>query len=370
VRSLRLGIGFGVDTTSSVARKVLDLYRRYLTEPSDSVRATLWSERERARWRPYDLLASYVYQGFSDFTVVQLRAAVGLPETYCLTALVSAIDDSTRAVRPLALYSVYAIRQDGAWVLANALPRMTRKWPSDTVGAVIFIHPPTYELDHAAARATAAFVDSLAAAFRLPKPQPISYYFTADLSETLRALGLEFFPLGADTVGGRSNVLTRQVFVGSSSNGEGYRHELAHIILGPVVSSLTAPLLIEGLMTWTGGSAGLDYSRLLPGLARYVAGHPGLTLQSVMEHPPPRDGSLDVGYDGLAVLCQLVYLRGGLPALRAILGAGRSADDVLATSARELGVSRTSLDSLWRATILRHQGRGSNDSPPAGPAAP
>src|SRR5439155_3990697 len=112
----------------------------------------------------------------------------------------------------------------------------------------------------------------------------------------------------------------RHVYIGSSINGEAYRHELAHIILAPEVGRRTAPLLAEGLMTWTGGSAGLDYPHLLPGLARYLAAHPGLSLEAVMEDPPPRTGTLDVGYGGLAVLCDLVHRGRGLAGLRAVLG--------------------------------------------------
>jgi len=355
VPSLRLAIGFGVDTTASPAREVFDLWRRYLVETSDSVRAGLWSDAERANWRPFDLVAPYVYQGFSDYTVVRLAPAVGLPDTYLITTLVSAVDESTQVVRPLALYRVYATAEAGRWVLANALPRMTRDWRRENIGAIRFIFPSAHTFDTRLARATAAFVDSLAIAFGQPAPQPISYYFTTDLEETFRALGLEFFPLGADTIGGRSNRLVRHVYVGAYKHSEGYLHELAHIFLAPEVGGRTSPLLAEGLMTWTGGSAGLSYPQLLPGLAHYLAAHPAVSLETVMENPPPRIGSLDVGYDGLAVLCDLVYRRRGLAGLRAVMQAGRTPAEALDAAARQLGLSRSSLNSLWRATILTHQ---------------
>lgn len=351
VHGLQLALGFGVDTTAAPARDVFELWRRYLEEPSDSARASLWSRSERAKWPRYDLLGPYVYQGFSRFTVVRLSPAAGLPDTWVISTLVSSVDDSTRAVQPLALYRVYAAREAGRWVLANALPRMTRGWPTRTIGAITFAYPTGRAFDERRARAAAAFVDSLAAAFGLPRPQPIAYYFTDDLNETLRALGLEFFPLGADTVGGRSNVFVRHVYVGSSARGEDYLHELAHIVLAQEVGHRTAPLLMEGLMTWAGGSADLDYHQLLPGLARYLAAHSGLTLEAIMEAPPPRTGSLDVGYAGLAALCQLVHQRRGLPGLRAVLAAGRTPGEVLDAAARQLGISRAALDSLWRATI-------------------
>ena len=358
VPSLRLATGFGVDTTSSTAREVFDLWRRYLLERSDSVRAGLWSQAERGIWQPFDLVAPYVYQGFSDYTVVRLAPAVGLSDTYLITTLVSAVDESTHAVRPLALYRVYATAEAGRRVLANALPRMTRTWRRETIGAITFVFPSTHTFDARRAQATASFVDSLAVAFGQPAPKPISYYFTSDLEEMFRALGLEFFPLGPDTIGGRSNIAVRHVYVGASTNGEAYLHELAHVILAPEVGSRTAPLLAEGLMTWTGGSAGRTYAQLLPSLAGYVADHPTLSLETVMEKPPARIGTLDVGYVGLAVVCELVHRSRGIAGLRAVLQAGRTPAEVLDATAHELGISRASVDSLWRASILRHRGRG------------
>jgi len=347
VDSLRLAVGFGVDTTASPEREILALWQHYLTTPSDSLRAMLWSTQERLGGPHFDLVGPYVYQGFTHFTVVQVGPAVGLPETFVIRTLVTAVDDSTHDVRPLALYRVYATLENGRWVLANALPRTTRAWQRETFGSVTFVFPPGHRFARQRASATAAFVDSLARAFGLPKPAPISYYFTDDLGETLRALGLEFFPYGSDPVGGRSNVFARHAYAGLA-DAEGYRHELAHIVLAPEVSGRTSGLVAEGLMTWTGGSAGLDYAELLPGLARYLSDHPELTLQTLLENPPPRVGTLDVGYDGLAVLCKLVFDRSGLSGLRALLSAGRDPSAIVTTAAQTLGIPPAELDSLWR----------------------
>ena len=348
VHSLRLAVGFGVDTAASPEREILALWQHYLTTPSDSLRATLWSTQERSGGPHFDLVGPYVYQGFTHFTVVQVGPAVGLPQTFVIRTLVTAVDDSTHDVRPLALYRVYATLENRRWVLANALPRTTRAWRRETLGSITFVYPPTHRFAHQRARATAAFVDSLARAFGLPKPAPITFYFTDDLGETLRALGLEFFPYGSDTVGGRSNVFARHVYVGSSADGEGYRHELAHIVLAPEVSRRTSGLMAEGLMTWTGGSAGFDYAELLPGLARYLSDHPALTLQNLLENPPPRVGTLDVGYDGLAVLCKMLFDRSGLSGLRVLLSAGSDPTTIVTTAAQTLGIRPAELDSLWR----------------------
>jgi len=293
-----------------------------------------------------------VYQGFTKFTVVHLAPAIGLDSTYLIRTLIASVSDSSQDVKPLALYRVYATREGGQWVLANALPRLTRRWNSERVGRITFVFPPTRAFSRPRAEKTAAFVDSLARAFDVPPPPSVRYYFTDDLSETLRVAGLEFFPLGSDTVGGRSQPTNQLVFIGSSSNGEAYRHELAHVVLQPFLAQLkTAGLVQEGLMTWAGGSAGLDFKDLIPGLKRFLDAHPDLTLEGIMTNPPPRAGTLDVGYDGLAVLCKMVYDAGGIGAVRSLANSGSEPRVVLSTAAQLLSVSPAKLDGLWRGRI-------------------
>jgi hypothetical protein len=351
---VHFAVGFGVDTTSPPNHEILDLYRSYVAARADTAEArSFWSKTEEREWPQYDLLAGFVYQGFTHFTIVHLAPAVGLDSTYLIRILVSAVDDSTLGVRPLALFRVYATRQAGRWVLANALPRLTRRWHHDTLGQLTFVYPTTHRFDEHKAAATAAFVDSLARRFALPKPLPITYYVTDDMIETLAAAGLDYFPIGSDTVGGRANPWDRFVLIGSSSSGENYRHELAHIVLAPLfVGARPSRLILEGLMTWVGGSAGLDYAHLLPGLRDYVQDHPEVTLETVLSNPPPRLGSLDVGYDGAAVLCAIVHDHGGDVAVREFVRAGPSLTDVLDTAAHLLGVPRDSVDARWRSAVL------------------
>lgn len=351
--SVHVAVGFGVDTVVDPNHEIFVLWRSYLTSrPGCAQPSALWSPSERAQWPVADLLCSYVYQGFSKFTVVHLAPAIGFDRTFVIRTLVAGLSDPGQDVQPLALYRVYATREGGRWVLANALPRLTHGWKHETIGRLTFVFPPGRDFARVRAQATAAFVDSLAHAFAVPPPATIGYYFTDDLIQTLGAAGLEFFPLGSDTVGGRSDAIDHLVFIGSSSNGEGYRHELAHVVLWPFLAPLTAAGLVqEGLMTWTGGSAGLDFLQLLPGLKRYLDAHRDLTLQSILTSPPPRTGSLDVGYDGLAVLCKMVYDVGGLAGIRTLAAAGREPGAVLGAAARVLNIPAGDLDRRWRETI-------------------
>ncbi len=350
---MHVAVGFGVDTSGAANHEIFALWRSYLSSrPSCAQQSSLWSPSELARWPVVDLLCSYVYQGFSKFTVVHLAPAVGLDSTYLIRTLVASVSDPGQDVQPLALYRVYATREGGRWVLANALPRLTRRWHHERIGRVTFVFPLTQSFARARAEATAAFVDSLARAFEVSPPPAIGYYFTDDLIKTLGAAGLEFFPLGSDTVGGRSNALDHIVFIGSSRNGEGYRHELAHVILWPFLAPLNAAGLVqEGLMTWVGGSAGFDFKELMPGLKHYLDAHPDLTLDGILTNPPPRRGSLDVGYDSLAVLCKMVHDASGLGGIRSLASAGHEPRAVLSSAARLLNVPPAQLDSLWRERI-------------------
>jgi hypothetical protein len=195
-------------------------------------------------------------------------------------------------------------------------------------------------------------VDSIAAAFDVPVPRGIRYYVTPNVDAMFRMMGLDFFPSGPDTAGGRSNAIDRLVFSGSANAGEAYHHELAHVVFSPLSRGRTFWLVSEGLATWTGGSAGLRFQDLLPGLARYLRLHPEVTLDGVAAHPPVREGTVDVGYDGFAVLCQMVFEKGGAFAMKALTDAGTSADAALDSAARLLGLSRSDLRAAWRRKIL------------------
>src|SRR5256885_13886293 len=104
-------------------------------------------------------------------------------------------------------------------------------------------------------------------------------------------------------------------------------------------------------MTWTGGSAGLEFKNLMPALKRYLDAHPDVTLESIMTNPPPREGTLDLGYDGLAVLCEMVHRAGGLAAVRELANAGGEPRLGLGTAARPLRGTPVEVEALWRRRI-------------------
>lgn len=349
---VHVAVGFAVDTTSAPNQEIFDLWSAYLkSHPSCETPSPFWSPTERAGPLRGDLLCNQVYQGFTAFTVVNLEPAAGMDSTYFIRTLVGTVADSGTAYRPLALYRTYAVREAGHWVLANALPIETREWRHEQVGRITFVFPVTYPFSRARAVGAAQFVDSLAHAWSLDPPAAIGYYFTAHPKDTQRAMGLDFVP-APDTTWGLADTRSDLVFVGSSSSGEDYRHELAHLVLIPFVAAHHPSRAVnEGLATWTGGSAGLRFHALLPGLERFLHAHPDVTLAQILTDPPRREGSLDVEYDGFAALCQLVYAQGGLAAITALADAHNDHDALLDAAARAMGVQRSELDRAWRAGV-------------------
>lgn len=342
--TVHVAVGFAVDTTTPANHEIFDVWSGYLRSQPDCVSPS-------PKWVDFDLLCGQVFQGLKSFTVVALEPAAGMDGAYLIRTLVGSVGDSARAFYPLALYRTYAVRERGRWLLESALPRQTSAWRRERLGRVTFVFPAGHSFDRARAAGSARFVDSLAQAWSLTPPDSVGYYFTDRPEDTQRAMGLDFIPF-PDTAWGLADTQHKMVFVGSSRSGEDYRHELAHLVLIPFVHAHSPSRLVnEGLATWTGGSAGLRFRELMPALARYLSAHYDLTLEQIMADPPRRQGSLDVGYDGFAVLCELVYSRGGLSGITALADAGRDPTAVLSTAARIIGVPREQLDQAWRARV-------------------
>lgn len=348
--SIRLAIGFGVDTTPSPAREIFALWRSYLHETDLQRGAAQWVRAERERYPNADLLRSFVFQGLTRFTLVHLGPAPGEPGVYEFRTLVSRVDSASLDVYPLSVFAVYAVHDGDGWRLSNALLHRTRTWYRNRVGVVSYASPVASLLNANDAAKTAQFADSLGTAFGVTVA-PIEYYAAESLSAIYAALGLDFFPMATDTTGGRALVLQRVVLVGGSSHAESNRHELTHVILGSLTNPQSHRLLVEGLATWVGGSAGLPYQALLPGLASWLSTHPDATLRDIMENPPQRVGTLDVGYDVFAVIVAMAHERGGIRAVRELVQGGPTPADAMRTIARVLGGSEAQVNELWRRRV-------------------
>ena len=199
----------------------------------------------------------------------------------------------------------------------------------------------------------AAFVDSLAAALGVPRVDSVDYYVASSVDAAMAALGVaSSIRYGAK--GGFAKPVNYQVFSGIPRLGENYRHELTHIVVLPLLEhSRTTILASEGLAAWLGGTEGADFRGSVGALAQYLAAHPSVTLDSVLDSPSIPQA---VRYTTGAVLCDMVFDAGGTAEIKQFLETDQTAiRDVLDVLLREPWPTIT---DEWRTAVDRLADRG------------
>jgi hypothetical protein len=223
--------------------------------------------------------------------------------------------------------TVYARREGKRWALANALPFRTSTWVRETRGRITYHVAPALRFDATRAVRAAAFVDSLAAAFGVPAPERIDYYVTESVDQAMEILGV-VVPERFGAAGGFAKPVNYQVFSGIPALGEEYRHELAHVVLLPIIRGGSTSLLAsEGVPTWFGGTAGRDFQGSVRHLASLLKAQPQLNLAKIVDD---MGVSSDIRNAAGAVLAQMVSEAGGVDAVREYLRTpGRGIREVL-----------------------------------------
>jgi hypothetical protein len=352
--------GWGVDIAAAAWSEVAwhdnvaEIYRAWsdylLSDPVRRSPTPHWSAAEQAQWRAYDLTAGIAYKGFGA-TVLDIRPAAAESSAEYVVKTLFAGTSSDGAVRPVALTRVYAVRENGTWVFANALPRHTRDWQRVPVGPITYVVEPGLHVDGKRAQQAIAFADSVATAFGVPKLDELTYYIASSPESLHRAMGIDW------TFGGQGHgyamQANRMILSGDAVFREDNRHELVHFLLTPIVSEgRTHGLVSEGLATWLGGSVGRYYPALLEEYAAYLRAHPEVTLGSILAGDSPDRGWNPAG----AVLIHMVYERGGTAALEELLRSGRRVEDLQTTVSRLLGSSWEEIAARWRDRIVTAAG--------------
>ena len=278
----------------------------------------LWSAAEQTQWTMYDLAGFYL----PDHAV---------PEVLSVTPVNAAVDSAYQIVtqfwpegattrdsstKPVLTMTVYARREGRRWALANALPFRTSAWARETRGRITYRVAPALRFDSTRAVRASAFVDSLATVFGVPAPPRLEYYVTESVDQALEILGV-VFPQRFGAFGGFAKPVNNQVFSGIPALGEEYRHEIAHVVLLPIIrGSSTSLLASEGVPTWFGGTAGRDLHASVRFLASQLRAQPQLNLATIVDDMRV---SSDIRNAAGAVLAEMVHAAGGVDAVRAYL---------------------------------------------------
>lgn len=308
-------------TSELVVRQVWDEYlasKKGQFAAKAGTPSPLWSAAEQAQWPMYDLAGFYLPdQAVPEvLSVTPVNAAVD--SAYQIVTRFWPAGSATRdsSAKPVLTMTVYARREGRRWVLANALPYKTSTWVRETRGRVTYRIAPALRLNETRAVRSATFVDSLAAVFGVAPPPRLDYYVTEHVDQALEILGV-VVPARYGAAGGFAKPVNYQVFSGIPALGEEYRHEIAHVVLLPIIRGGSTSLLAsEGVPTWFGGTAGRDYHGSVRHLDSLLKAQPQVTLDKIVDDMTV---SSDIRNAAGAVLAEMVYEAGGVDAVREYL---------------------------------------------------
>jgi hypothetical protein len=185
-------------------------------------------------------------------------------------------------------------------------------------------------------------VDSLAHALDVPVPE-MTYYVTLSVDDVYRIIGLETSKKWG-AVGGVAQPINGLVFSGIPTLGENYRHELAHVVIAPLIGNTTY-FVSEGVQTWLGGTSGMDLRAAERTLSDFLRLHPSVTLDSILGRPFP----VEQFYPAAAVFVAMAFERGGTSALKALFNSGSTLSDFQQSMERLFGIPWRSIAADWRA---------------------
>lgn len=357
--SLRVVPGWGLDTSSTgsgdytTQGPVPEIYRAwrdYLRSDAQRQSPTkYWSAAEQRRWSRYDIAGGYAYQGFPATVLSIQLARPGATDEYVVRTLFASTDGPAKDIKPIALTRVYAIRESGHWVFANALPRLTHDWKRRVVGHITYIVQPGHTFDEGKARSAARFADSVAAMFGVKPITDLNYYVADTPEEIHRILGLDFM-VGGDQAS-YSDPARQMILVGSSIFGENHRHELTHSVLASLTWTPNTPGIInEGAATWLGGSLGKSFRDVMREYAVFLLAHPAITLDSVLTVREHDLGTRPAG----AALVEMTYQHRGIRAVKMLMAGGRTDAQLRAALQGNLEMTWPEIERMWRAHVLTY----------------
>lgn len=323
---------------------------------NSQVPSPFWVADEQRNWPAYDMAMSYVPDSAAYMvTAIAPTDTTGRPaqEFRVTTRFASRAGGALGACGDTILsITTFATRADSGWRFSSALPRFTRDWSRNVAGPVTFIVDPALHYDARRASKSAVFVDSVSMLLGFGHPAPLTYYVARSIDVVCEIQGIHRTRYyGA--AGGVTAPWNRQVFSGNPNIGEGYLHELVHLVVQPLMTGQSTYLATEGVPIWLGGSGGRSFADLHRLLADYLAQHPSSTLDSIMDAKLPitLGNAFTAEFISGAVLSQLVFEQAGTPGLKRFLDASSNAEVRTALTAA-LHKPWTTIAQEWRANAM------------------
>lgn len=347
-----------VDTSKQETREIVALWTNYLSSSPDSVyNNPYWNETEKKKYPDFDFTRAFIYQipsvqllNYYKPTILSVEKE---GENYAIRTLFNAegLEGIYKKSNPWCITKLYAVKENNRWKLKNALPILTQDWKRKTVGKITFIYPPEHRFNETLADKANKFCDSIVMKFQFPDWKPFDFYITKSGDELGKLLGFDFFYAGYAT----GTTMNDERILLNSFDSEWYPHEFVHMIDG---YNKRHGIIEEGFATWASAQSSLEttFEEGAKKLAQQLAKNDTVTFHHILNK---KWGWQFVAYYTTgAIICKLVYDKGGISALKKLLDTPPENDKLIQIMCELLKIKQTDLDKFLRTEILKYKPAG------------
>ena len=341
-----------VDTTKQETKEIVALWTNYLSSKPDSIYDNpYWNEAEKKKYADFDFTRTFIYQFPSEQLLNYYKPTIlsveKEGENYAIRTLFNAdgLEGIYKKSNPWCITKFYAVKENSQWKLKNAFSILTQSWIRKTIGKITFIYPPEHQFNEILANKANKFCDSITLKFQLPAWKAFDFYITKSGDELGKLLGFDFFFTGYTTGMGMND----ERILLSGSDSEWYPHEFVHFV---VDNKKRHGIINEGFATWLGGTMEKTFEERAKILAQQLAKNDKVTFDDILNKK--WGWQFAAYYSAGAILCKLVYDKGGVAALKKLLYTSPDNDKLIQTICEIFKLKPTDINKFLRTEIMKY----------------
>jgi hypothetical protein len=335
----------GVQATTTDIQAVLTQWDRYLGSGFQQ-QAQFWAPAELSHYRLGDLLLSegYVNPNIYKYNTKKVLLSIEpIDSTTYQCRTLFYWQNTKDSVEPITIFCIINNcfrRQNNQWLLENYLTRYTRHWQTDTVGYLTYRLPPGRPFNRALAGQADLFLRGIFRDFGI-SPFSVTYYVATDCTEAQRMKGFDYVVgMSSSAVCGFYDEVNHLVYAGGQ--GEGYLHELVHVI-NPYFPR-AHPLFLTGYSGLRGGHFGHTLAYHKQRVRDYLTTH-AVDLQNPLAFTT-LDEQTNPQYVIGGIFCEAALRKGGIAKLKRLFSYGTSDENFYEALRKEFNLDKQAIPTF------------------------